>query len=223
MIALPDLEVNLRWWLIQECISNAETRGRLRSAWGLCARHATALLAVGGAYRHAWIHAGTILYLDLIEHGIQAVTVGGPFSDERAIRNLRATAPCPMCELAVDEAGGGAPSAELLGRGDTLLEAFAREAQSVSRPLVCRLCSTEADGPLCRPHLIADHSFDLAEELKVQRGRLGYIARHLIRYARSFRREALDIASPEDRASLIEAVGWCSGWSGVLAIIGGQR
>ena len=223
-LALSDGEVHFLWWFIQDSIMNAETRDRLRRAWGMCARHASALLAVETADRHGWMHACTILYLDLIERGLNALMVRGLFGDERVLRTLHATGPCLMCELAVGRAGGGAASADLLARGrdERQLEAFARETEPHWSALVCRRCTPQANGPLCRPHLIAGHPFDLADELRSQRAHLGYVARHLIAYARSFRWEERDTDTPEDRAALIEAVGWCSGWSGVLAIIGDE-
>jgi hypothetical protein len=223
-LTLSDGEMQFLWWFIQGSIMNPDTRERLRSAWGMCARHATALVAVEAAYRHGWMRACALLYVELIERGVNALVTRGFFGEERAIHNLRATAPCLMCELSVGRATGGAASPDLLARhGDgTQLETFARETEAHWRALVCRACDKHADGPLCRPHLIIDHPFDLSGEIRQQRARLGYIARHLIRYARSSRPEQRDIDTPEHRAALIEAVGWCSGWSPVLVIVGGR-
>jgi hypothetical protein len=221
-LGLSDGEVHFLWWFIQGSIMNPETRERLRRAWGMCARHATALLAVEAAYRHGWMHACAILYLDLVEGGLGALTTGEPFSEERAIRRLYATGPCLMCDLAVEQSGRGAASVELLerGRDPAQLGAFAGETERHWRPLVCRACSPGASGPLCRVHLIRDHGLDVSGEVRSLRATLGYIARHLIRYARSFRWQDRDTDTPEDRAALIEAVGWCSGWAGLLEVMG---
>jgi hypothetical protein len=182
-------EVHFLWWLIKGSITNPETREHLHRAWGMCARHAVALLAVEAAYRHGWMYACATLYLDLVERGLAALTTRGLLSEERSIRQLHAIGPCLMCDLDRERAGGGAAPADLLerGRDPHPLGAFAEETKSHWAGLVCRLCSTVASGPLCRVHLISDHGLDLADEVRSQRAALGYIARQLIRYARSFR------------------------------------
>lgn len=78
-LGLSDGEVHFLWWFIQGSIMNPETRERLHRAWGMCARHAAALLAVEAAYRHGWMHACALLYLDLIERGLGALTTRGLF------------------------------------------------------------------------------------------------------------------------------------------------
>jgi len=223
-LEFSDGEIHFLWWFIQGSIMNPGTRRRLLAAWGMCARHAAAFLAVEAAYRPNWMHAGALLYLDLIEHAVAALTTHGPFGEQRVIRRLRPTGPCLMCDLAVDAAGRGAASDALIerGRDRAPLRHFAAEAGNWAA-FVCRRCSSGATGPLCRRHLIADAGLDLTGEVRVQRATLGHIARHLFRYARSFRWECRQTDTPEDRAALLEAVGWCSGWSGVLAIIGGPE
>ena len=224
-LELSDGEVHFLWWFIQGSIMNPETRERLQRAWGMCARHAVALLSVEAAYRHGWMHACALLYLDLVERAVAALTTRGLFSEDRAIRRLHATGPCLMCELAVERSDGGAASADLLNRGHdrTQLGVFTIETERHWRPLVCRACSPGATGALCRRHLITEHGLDPADDVRSERAALGYIARHLIRYARSFRWQDRDTDTAEDRAALIDAVGWCSGWSGLLEIIGELR
>jgi len=222
-LELSDGEVHFLWRFIQGSIMNPETRERMGRAWGMCTRHAAALLAVEAAYRHGWMHACALLYLDLIERALGALTTTrGLFGEDRAIRRLHATGPCLICEMEIEASGGGAASADLLDRSPdpSQLSSLADDTRSHWMALVCRLCSPGAIGPLCRLHLVGDPHLDAREEIHAQRATLGYVARHLIRYARSSRWEHRDTETPEDRAALLEAVGWCSGWSSLLAIIG---
>ena len=204
-------------------MADGESLERLRRAWGLCARHATALIALEDASGGGLMQACAALYLDLIEHGIRALATPGLLAEERGIRNLRAKASCPMCELSAgrggDDAAGRDRRPEL---PETALEAFAHETLVHWRQFVCRSCGPNAHGPLCRVHLIGDHELGLIEEIRVERAFLGSIARHLMRYLRSIRLSERDTRTAEDQAALIEAVGWCSGWGGLLVVIGGR-
>ena len=94
-----------------------------------------------------------------------------------------------MCEVAVDHAGRGVASSDLLQRGQdrTHLEAFILETRPYWRALVCRDCDRDATGPLCRSHLTTTRGVDLGEEVRALRDRIDGIGRHLVRYARSFR------------------------------------
>lgn len=219
---LSDGEIHFLWWFIQGSIMNPETRTWLHRAWGMCDRHATGLLAVEAAYRRGWMHASALLYLDLIERAIGALTTRGPLRTFRAIYRLRTSEPCLMCDLNLTAVSGGGASPELLerGRDRAELDRFARGTREFWQPLVCRRCDMAATGPLCRPHLLSVAMIDLAAELRSERAALGSVARHLVRYARSFRWEHRDTETPEDCAGLLEAVGWCSGWTGLLSITG---
>jgi hypothetical protein len=46
-----------------------------------------------------------------------------------------------------------------------------------------------------------------------------YLLNHLKAYSRSFRWEWRDTETVEDRASLISAVGWLSGWTELLELL----
>src|SRR5581483_4540951 len=110
-------------------------------------------------------------YLDLVERAVGALTTVGPFGEQRAVRRLRATGPCLMCELALVNSGPGAASRDLLqrGRDPTQLALFATETEHHWAALVCRECSPGATGPRCRLHLIRDGGTDLSDELRAER------------------------------------------------------
>ena len=229
-LLLSDGEVHFLWWFIQGSIMNPETRQRLHRAWGLCSRHAAGLLMVEAAYRHGWLHACAILYLDLVERAVAALAAGGPLAGERIRGRLRARGPCLMCELQLEQAGGGAASADLLARGrdPSQLRHFAASCRPFWTQQICPRCQAGAPGPLCRPHFVAAQRTppwlvgSVDDLVRQERSALGAIARHLIAYARSFRWEHRGPDGPEDRAALLAAVGWCSGWDGLLAALGAE-
>jgi hypothetical protein len=219
-LRLSDGESHFLWSFLQGSTTTQETIVRLRRAWGMCASHAAALLTVEAACSDGRMRASAALYLDLAEQAAGALTAPGPFADVRALRRLRARSPCPVCELSVR--GSGASSRDKLDRGHdrAAVGRFAAETERYWGSFVCRDCLGGATGPRCRPHLLGDSGFDLAEEIHSQRATLGHIVRHLIEYARSLRSQERNCESAEDRAALLEAVGWCSGWSVVLADFG---
>jgi hypothetical protein len=49
------------------------------------------------------------------------------------------------------------------------------------------------------------------------------IADHIQRYRESFRWEKRGTETVEDRAALISAAGWCSGWRSLLALAAGAQ
>ncbi len=51
-----------------------------------------------------------------------------------------------------------------------------------------------------------------------QRGLVQGIAEHLHSFSRSFRWELRAIETPAERAALISAMGWCSGWQSCLLL-----
>ena len=222
-VHLTDGEVHFLWWFIRGSMMNPDTRRQLRQAWGMCSRHAAGLLAVEAAFRQGRMQASALLYLDLIERAVGAITSRGPFAEVRAARRLDTHGPCLMCELRVAGAASGGAPADLLtlGRDSIQLTWSANESRRYWEPLVCRDCRVGAAGPRCRVHLVAHAQSVRPDELAPERAALGHIYRHLVRYARSFRMEHPGVDTPEDRAALVEAVGWCSGWSGLFGMFEG--
>lgn len=70
----------------------------------------------------------------------------------------------------------------------------------------------------CRPHLVA--ALRRGEPVDVEREAAGVrsLLDHLRQYARSFRWEYRNTETVEDRAALIGALGWCSGWGDWLEL-----
>lgn len=211
---LSDGEVHFLWWFIQGSIMNPGTRWRLRRAWGLCARHAWGALAVEAAFREDYLHGPAILYEDLIERARSAFMLRGALQARRLGRRLRATGPCMMCEMGLDAASAGIAREELLvqGRDSTQLRAFAEATKPYWSKAVCGRCVKEGSYSLCRIHLLEAATHGFVANLDDHRSRVQDILGHLRIYRQSFVWGYHGTETDEDRAALISAVGWCSGW-----------
>lgn len=56
-------------------------------------------------------------------------------------------------------------------------------------------------------------------DLDARRSEVAAILEHLTLYTRSFRWEDRDTETDRDRAALLSAVGWCSGWEAGLVLM----
>lgn len=220
---LSDGEVHFLWWFIQGSIMVPETRWRLRRAWGLCDRHAWGALAGEAAFRHGYLHGPAKLYEDLMERALRAFDARGPWSARRVAWRLREAEPCLMCEAGFERASRGAARAELIetGRDPAELLAFAERTRAWWRPVVCGRCAGHRSAVRCRAHLRDDALRGAVDDLEGHRALVGFVARHLAIYSRAFIWGYHHTETDEDRAALIAAVGWCSGWRGLLALVEG--
>lgn len=221
--ALSDGEVHFLYWFIQGSIMNPDTRWRLRRAWGLCERHALAHLAVEFAFRNGWVHGCALLYEDLLSRARRVFERRAPVGLWLAL-GLRQTAPCLMCELGFGPHSPAAAPAEVLARGRETagLRAFARSTEPCWRATVCVRCAGQAataQSPRCRPHLLRDILAHHPVDLGAQRELVASIHAAVSRYSGSFRLEFQGTDTLGDRAGLVAAIGWCSGWSAWLRFV----
>jgi hypothetical protein len=126
-----------------------------------------------------------------------------------------------MCEMGFDRRSRGSVNQERVdkGRDLTMIREFAATTREYWVGTVCGKCSGDGSRPRCRPHLLED-ARSAAVDLAADRGTLAVILERLAVYARSFRWECRDTATDRDRAALLSAVGWCSGWEAGLALFG---
>ena len=220
---LSDGEIHFLWWFIQGSIMNPETRRRLRQAWGFCQRHACGFVAVECAFRQGWLHGSALLYEDLL--GRARDVLNGPVLVKPLIAyRLRERRSCMLCELGVGPQSVGYASADILARGRDVstLQAFARETRGDWEARVCDRCLGHASGTRwCRPHLVAAIRQGDPIDLDAERASVQTDFVHLQRYARSFRWEHRGTETIADRAALIAAIGWCSGWTEWLRLVDG--
>ena len=219
---LSDGEIHYLWWFIQGSIMEPSIRQRLTRAWGFCGRHAWGALAVEAAFRHEYLHGPAVLYEDLMGRACRgfARTASRPASSLG--RAIRATALCYMCEDRYERQGRGAAREEIFeqGRDARSFLAFAEVTRCYWRATVCGRCSGDHSRLRCRPHLAEEafrgHDVDVQMQSELAR----YILEHVRAYARSFRWECRDTETDEDRAALLSAVGWCTGWEAWLPLLG---
>jgi hypothetical protein len=193
-------------------------RRRLRRTWGFCQRHAWGFLAIECAFRDGYLHGSAILYEDLMERAQTAFISSRRGS---AAWHLRNRGPCPMCDLGygLHSVGYAQPAVLDRGRDFTNLRRFASETRRYWERYVCGQCLGQEGMELrCRPHLLADMSQGRLGNLEAEEGFVRYLLNHLKAYSRSFRWEWRDTETSEDRASLVSAVGWLSGWTELLKL-----
>lgn len=213
-------EVHYLWWFVQGSIMEPDTRRRLLLAWGMCERHSFGALAAEAAFRHGYLHGQAILYEDLMERAARAFELAGPLPGARLARRLRARARCQMCEFGYgpDSESHISPERVAVGRDITLLSGFLAEAEHHWRATVCGRCAGGNAQVRCRVHLLEDLRSDPSLSLEPHRALVRRIFSHLSRYSASFQWELRGTDTTEERAALVSAIGWCSGWGALLAI-----
>jgi hypothetical protein len=218
---LSDGEVHFMWCFIQGSIMIPETRWALRRAWGLCARHAWGAILGEAAYRHGYLHGPVQLYEDLMERAVAAFQLRGPWDARRVARRLRDRGPCLWCSIGYTRDSRGTAREDLIrtGRDPRALREFAGHTRPYWRPTVCGRCVARSSSSRCRRHFREDVSAGIITDVGPHRALIENVLAHLAVYSRSFVWEHHGIESDEDRAALFSAVGWCSGWRGLLAVL----
>jgi hypothetical protein len=209
-----DGEINFLWSFIQGSLMIPETWNWLQRSYGLCERHAWVHFGVEMSFRDEYLLGPTILYAELIEKARHAIETSRTKSEVE----LRAGKPCFFCSLAVRDASNGASPPERLERGRDMsnLREFARRLEQFWRCCVCPDCSGGTTALPCRRHLLAAIEANAPADLRLQKDALRRLSARLIRYQKSFLAGS-STANDEDRAALIAAIGWCSGWRPLLA------
>jgi hypothetical protein len=222
-LAISDGEVNFLWSFIQGSIMIPETWNALLRGYGFCERHAWVHLSVEMAFRKRHFLAPVILYRALVDKALRAVRAPDHVGSRISTR-LRAGGPCLLCSLNIRNAGAGASPPPRLNRGRDSggLRAFAAGLTPLWRTSVCPVCAGEwnrsSSGVQCRPHLLAELRTRRLVELSGQQRLLQELSGRLARYEKSFSAGG-DEPSDQERAALIIAAGWCSGWRPLLELL----
>ena len=212
-------ELHFLWAFMDGSIMIPETRQRLRRAWGMCARHSIAWLLLETAFRPNFLHGPALLYEDIMGQAVRALQLQGPGQKLRLARRLREQGPCLMCELGYGPTSVGYPPAFVTNQGKkneplrTFLQATAPWWQSA----ICGTCSGNQSTARCRIHLRQELLHGTCD-LEQQRALVNAIDEHIANFSRSFRWEFRGTDTIADRAGLIAAMGWCSGWEAILAV-----
>jgi hypothetical protein len=214
-------EIYFLWWFIQGSIMSPMTRERLWSGWGMCERHAWAFIAVETAFRGDYLMGPAILYEDLMHRALVKFSNRGFLKPWRVQKGLNDRGPCMMCEMNYGPNSRGVAGPELLekGRDLTEIQTFAKKTYHYWKKTVCGRCAGNSSIHRCRRHLIESISKGRVSDLSYHGNIVNYIARHIKTYMLSFRWENQGTETVEDMASLISAVGWCSGWKPLFSIM----
>lgn len=217
---LSNGEIHFLWWFIQGSIMSPSARDRLWNAWGMCERHTWAFISVEAAFRQGYMHGPSILYEDLMDRAQALFAVRGPLKPWRTMRRFREKGPCLMCEGGYGSHSKGMARAEIVQKGRDLseLRTLALETAPHWQKAICGRCAGDDSAERCRRHLIEEVTLGKIRNLSGHTELVNNIARHLRVYSRSFRYGYHGTATAEDRAALISAVGWCSGWKIFLSI-----
>ncbi|HET58205.1 MAG TPA: hypothetical protein ENN35_07180 [Deltaproteobacteria bacterium] len=220
---MPDVsEINYIWYYMQTAsIMAPDVRRRLRAAWGFCERHAWMLLMVESSLRHSFLMGPAVLYSDLLGRAAAVLRTRGPMREARIARGLRDRRACLMCSMDLNQARGKYAGEETIRRSrdpgefTSLVEATRKYWEDK----VCGICRGDDSPVRCRRHLIEDLKRGITPEgFDYHIDELENVRRRLAAYGRSCRWEHRGTASLEDKAGLIRAVGWCSGWRPLLRL-----
>jgi len=214
-------EAHYFYWFIQGGIMSVDTRRALRRGWGLCERHAWAALAVEMCFRSRYLLGPAILYEDLLDQCVSLIPRHGPRKEWRFKRRLRPKGPCMACDMRIYEAGGGLGNPAMMERGqhtDELLS-FALEHRVYWLDTVCGACGGSSE-TLCRRHLLNRAGPVDRNGFERLRCLLESTRHRVTAFSRSYHWERRGSDRPEDRAALLTAIGWLSGWRPLLLLIG---
>jgi hypothetical protein len=214
-------EINFLWSFIQGSIMIPETWNALLRSHGFCERHAWIHISVEVAFRDEYLLGPTILYAELIDKSLHALNASQSVRLYSLMRKLRAFGPCILCAMNATNASAGAcPRARLQrGRDTGQLRAFASRLEPMWRSFLCPDCSGQESGGTvsnhCRRHLLVAIKARTPIDIAAQRNMLQDLSNRVGRYQKSFLAGG-SIASDQDRAALIAAIGWNSGWQPLL-------
>ena len=223
-LGITDGEVNFLWWFIQGSIMNPETWGSLLKGYGFCERHAWVHINIEMAFRPRYLLPPTILYLALLGQGLSALALRRAANVGKARRRLEAEGPCLLCKLNIRGAFGGAASESRLAQGKSTrnLWSLASELEPLWQEMACPICA-ENEGfkegiYLCRNHLLAEIRSGRPVDLRAQAMFLAKLSQSVRSLQQSYMAEGPK-AADADRAGLLAAIGWCSGWRPLLALL----
>ena len=213
-LRLSSGEIHYFWWFIQGSIMEPFTRHQLRHAWGFCERHAWGFLIIESSLRHNYFHGPAILYEDII--GIAHKYLRRGLLTEMSLRfKLKSKAQCELCELGYGSHSNSYVREDLVVQyqNTAYFKIFVQETERYWDKWVCNKCLGREDGgELCRIHFLDEISKGDLTNVKKQIVFISHLFEQLQLYARSFRWEYHDTETAESKASLLGAIGWCSGW-----------
>lgn len=213
-------EIHYLWCYMQGSIMNVDVRLRLHDAWGFCQRHAWLALMVEASFRRSFLMGPALLYEDILSLAIKQMNLWGPMKHLRGLAGLREKRNCLICDMGWQHVHSSIPEERLVrGKDPAHLKHFALKTKGFWEKMICGICNGTKDWPRCRIHLLEDASSGKPIDFERQREMISYLHKHISIYSDGFRWERRGTSTTEDAAALIAAVGWCSGWKPLLALM----
>lgn len=210
-------EVKQLYYFLDGSIMAPDVRHQLWRSWGFCARHTWAHAIVECELRLRPFST-SILYDDLARRAERRLSHRW-LPDAMKIRQLQPRGSCFTCNYVRISEGRHDPSYANRQRLVNARAEVARlviEAEPSWRPRSCPVCS-RGDGVVCRMHLLDGVSCDLSKEASA----LGVLAGRLGAFVKSMTWRGPE-ATPEERASWVEALGWFAGWGFAESLVGSR-
>jgi hypothetical protein len=190
---------------------------QLMGYWGYCERHAWVSLAVEMSALHGFCSRSASLYVDILRQAVTTLAGNNPRS---LARQLKERGACMICNANPKWRGLHSDAKLAEAKDPAPLCSFAENSASFWSSDCCPRCiSGMTGGHLCRRHTVEALGEGASLDLNKEREYLSNTLARLENYAWSFSWGFRGIDGPEDRAALISAIGWCSGWSSLAALI----
>jgi putative (di)nucleoside polyphosphate hydrolase len=215
-LSISDGEVNFIQGFVHDGSIGAECGLQLMGYWGYCERHAWVSFAVEMSTLRGFCSRSASLYVDILQQASTALAG----NTQRAIaKQLKERGSCMICN-ANPKWRGLLSAAELAEAKDPArLRNFLEESAPFWRSDCCPRCITlVTGGQLCRHHMIEAINEGQSLDLRHERDYFLNMLARLENYAWSFSWGFRDIDGPEDRAAIVSAIGWCSGWSSLAKL-----
>lgn len=188
-------------------LMNIGARHHLWRSWGFCPRHTWAFANYDIEIRSLRPFSVGILYEDLTGRAARLLASRRPPAS--ILGELRSHDTCYTCDhLEIADGFGEKQSVALRQRANRreATRRFLADSRPVWERRSCPVC-LGGDGPPCRPHLLAG----AAPPDPATADYLAGLTDRLEAMLKSFRCNGPE-ASPEARASWVEALGWFGGW-----------
>jgi hypothetical protein len=221
-LAISDGEVNCILGFIHDGSIAAEPWHQLMGAWGYCERHAWTSVAIEMSVLEGFISRSAFLYFDLLRQAVTVLAPRQPRSLRVAARRLAERNPCMICEINPRRRGWLSEAELAKAKDQTRLRKFAEALAPLWVGNCCPQCLGDAEtrGRLCRRHLDAAIKAGQSVRLDDDFRHLTSLLPQVEAFAKSFMWGYGGSDRPENRAALISAIGWCSGWSSLVALVG---
>jgi hypothetical protein len=212
-------EVNCIIGFLHDGSIGAEAWHRLMGAWGYCERHAWVSLIVEMAHLNGFVSRSAFLYFDLLQQAAGVLGATGRNAKRTLAKRLGNRNSCMICEINPRRRGWLSDAEINEARDQSRLRRFAVELEPLWQESRCPRClGLATGGRFCRLHLREAVATDSPVAIEDELRYLSSLIARLETYAKSFMWEHRGTDRAQDRAALLSAVGWCSGWSSLASI-----